>query len=96
MNAKEIMKILEDTAYIRMGGSAEEFRCAEYLQSKCAELGLEAAIEAFDVDMADIQEAVFEVDGIQVPCKGYRNAGSHEIEAPFYSASHGSLVSEPV
>ena len=84
MNANEIMKILEETAYVRMGGSAEELRCAEYLQGKCAELGLKATIEAFDVDMADIQEAVFEADGISIPCKGYRNAGNGEIEAPFY------------
>ena len=84
MNANEIMKILEETAYVRMGGSAEEMRCAEYLQGKCRELGLEATIEAFDVDMADIQEAVFEADGVSIPCKGYRNAGSSEIEAPFY------------
>ena len=84
MNANEIMKILEETAYVRMGGSAEELRCAEYLQGKCAEMGLNATIEAFDVDMADIQEVVFEADGISIPCKGYRNAGSAEIEAPFY------------
>ena len=84
MNANEIMKILEETAYVRMGGSAEELRCAEYLQGKCRELGLEATIEAFDVDMADIQEAVLEVDGVSVPCKGYRNAGNGEVEAPFY------------
>ena len=84
MNANEIMKILEDTAYVRMGGSDEELRCAEYLQAKCRDLGLEATIEAFDVDMADIQEAVLEMDGISIPCKGYRNAGNGEIEAPFY------------
>ena len=84
MNANEIMKILEETAYVRMGGSAEELRCAQYLQGKCRELGLEATIEAFDVDMADIQEAVFEADGVSITCKGYRNAGSAEIEAPFY------------
>ena len=84
MTANEIMKILEATAYVRMGGSAEELRCAQYLQGKCAELGLNATIEAFDVDMADIQEAVFEADGVSIPCKGYRNAGNGEIEAPFY------------
>ena len=84
MNAKEIMKILEETAYVRMGGSGEELRCAEYLQAKCRELGLEAAIEPFEVEMADMEEAVFEADGISIPCKGYRNAGSGEIEAPFY------------
>ena len=84
MNAMEIMKILEETAYVRMGGSGEELRCAEYLKAKCAQLGLEAAIEPFEVEMADMEEAVFEADGVSIPCKGYLNTGSGEIEAPFY------------
>ena len=84
MNANEIMKILEETAYVRMGGRPEELRCAEYLQAKCWEMGLEATMEAFDVDMGDLQEAVLEADGVSIPCKGYMNAGSGEVEAPFY------------
>ena len=83
MNATKIMKIFEDTAYVRTGGSAEELRCAEYLRNCCAELGLEAKLEGFEVDMATIHRAVFEADGISIPCKGYLCAGSHEVEAPF-------------
>jgi len=84
MNAKEIMKIFEDTAYVRMGGTDSELRCANYLADYCAKLGLTAEIEEFDVDMATMQEAVFEVDGVHITCKGYLNAGSGEVEAPFY------------
>ncbi len=84
MNAKEMMKIFEDTAYVRMGGSSEELRCAEYLVQRCADLGLEAHIETFDVDMATIQEAKLLVDGAEITCNGYFNAGSAEVEAPFY------------
>lgn len=84
MDAKKIMKIFEDTAYVRMGGTAEELKCAEYLKQCCAEMGLEATIEPFEVDMATIHEAVFYADGEAIPCKGYFNAGSTEIEAPFY------------
>ena len=84
MTAKEIMKIFEDTAYVRMGGTEEELKAARYLADYCAKWGLQASIEEFDVDMANIQEAVFEADGVSVPCKGYFNAGSHEVEAPFY------------
>ena len=84
MNAKEIMKIFEDTAYVRMGGSPEELRAAQYLADCCAKMGLSATIEDFPVDMANIQEAVFEADGVSIPCKGYFNAGNTEIEAPFY------------
>ena len=84
MDAQKIMKIFADTAYVRMGGSEEELRCAEYLKQQCAALGLEARIESFAVDMANIQEAQLLIDGEAITCKGYRNAGSAEIEAPFY------------
>ncbi len=83
----DIMKIFEETAYVRMGGSAEELRCAEYLKQQCADMGLEAIIEDFPVQMADIQEAILVVDGKEIPCKGYRNAGSREVEAPLYYLS---------
>ena len=84
MNAKEIMKIFEDTAYVRMGGSAEELRTAEYLQQRCKDFGVDATIEAFEVDMAAIENAVLTVDGKVIPCKGYLCAGSGEVEAPLY------------
>ena len=84
MNANQIMQIFEDTAYVRMGGSAEELRAAEYLKAKCAEFGCEAAIEPFEVQMATIHEAVLTVDGQKITCKGYLNAGNWEVEAPFY------------
>ena len=84
MDAKQIMKIFEDTAYVRMGGSQEELRAAKYLQSKCAEMGADAQIVPFDVEMATIKKAEFFADGISVTCKGYLNAGSATVEAPFY------------
>ena len=84
MDAKQIMKIFEDTAYVRMGGSVEELKAAEYLKAKCAELGLNAEIVPFDVDMATLQEAKLLVDGQEITCKGYFNAGNAELEAPFY------------
>ena len=84
MNTSQINKIFADTAYVRMGGSAEELACAEYLKDKCAELGLKAHLEEFEVDMATMKKAVLLVDGKEIPCKGYFNAGSHDVEAPFY------------
>ncbi len=87
MDNRKIMDIFRDTAYIRTGGSDEELRCAEYLKQQCAELGLSAAIEPFEVQMANICNAKLIVDGEEVPCKGYRNAGSAEIEAPLYYLS---------
>ena len=84
MDAQKIMNIFADTAYVRMGGSNAELRAARYLQEKCADLGGQAVLESFPVQMANIQEAVFLADGVSVTCKGYLNAGSGEVEAPFY------------
>ena len=84
MDATAIMKIFEDTAYVRTGGSAEELRAAEYLRDKCMEMGMTAAIEPFDVDMATIRKAQLFVDGREIPCEGMLCAGSGEVEAPLY------------
>ena len=58
MDIKWIDQILQDTAYVHTGGSPEELKCAQYLVEQCAKLGLEAHIEEFDVDMADMKKAV--------------------------------------
>ena len=84
MNAEQIMKIFDDTAYIRMGGTEEEKRSAEYLKSCCEKMGGKAWLEPFKVQMANLQEATFEADGVQIPCKGYFNCGNAAVEAPFY------------
>lgn len=84
MNLNQLSKIFDDTAYIRTGGSPEELKCAQYLQGKCKELGMEASLESFEVDMADIKKAVLEVDGVEIPCTGYLCAGNGDVEAPIY------------
>ena len=84
MDIQKIDQIFADTAYIRMGGSDEELRCAEYLAGLCAEFGGMAQIQAFPVQMAAIKNAKLYADGVEIPCKGYRNAGCAELEAPFY------------
>ena len=78
------MKIFSETAYVRMGGSEQELQCARYLADKCAAFGQNAEIVPFEVDMAELQKAVLTVDGVEIPCKGYLNAGSGEVEAPLY------------
>ena len=87
METKLINEILQNTAYVRMGGSPEELKSARYLASVCQRFGCEATIEPFAVDMATIHEAKLYVDGVEIPCKGYFNAGSAELEAPFYYLS---------
>jgi len=93
MNVQKINQILSDTAYVRMGGSAEELKCAEYLKEKCAELGSMAIIEPFEVDMATVREARLIVDGKEIACKGYFCAGSGEVEAELYYLSNTDLYS---
>lgn len=84
MDLKRIEQLFEETAYERLGGSDDELRCANYLKQRCEELGMKSWLETFEVDMADVHEAVFEADGMQIPCLGYQCAGTHEVEAPLY------------
>ena len=84
MNVQKINQIFADTAYVRMGGSAEELKAAQYLQAQCVELGMESHLETFEVDMATMKEAKLLIDGQEITCKGYLCAGSGEDEAPFY------------
>ena len=84
MTNEQLRKIFDDTAYVRTGGSAQELRTAEYLQKVCKDMGLEAHLEAFPVELAKVEEAVLTIDGKEIPCKGYLLAGSGEVEAPLY------------
>jgi len=93
MKAELIEKIFADTAYVRMGGSPEELRTAEYIKNICADIGLNAYLESFEVDMATVNEAILTVDGKEIPCKGYRCSGSGEIEAPLYYLTEGDRYS---
>ncbi len=93
MKSELIEKIFADTAFVHTGGSAEELRVAEYLKSTCEELGLEARIEEFEVEMATMHEATLTVDGREIPCKGYLCAGNGEIEAPLYYLTDGDKYS---
>ena len=91
---KDLMKkIFDDTAYVRTGGSDAEKRAAEYLRQTAADLGLEAYLEPFEVELATVEEAVLTVDGREIPCKGYLLAGSGEVEAPLYYLTEGDRYS---
>ena len=84
MDIQKIQELFENTAYVRTGGTEEELKCAQYLASVCEGFGCEAKLDPFEVQMATIHEAKLIVDGKEIPCKGYFNAGSAELEAPFY------------
>jgi len=84
MDTKQLEQYFIDTAYIRTGGSKEELQCAKYLQEQCKKLGGKATLEKFEVQVADIEDAKLFVDGKEIICKGYKLAGSGEVEAPLY------------
>ncbi len=86
MNIDKINRILQETAYVRTGGSEQELACANYLAGECEKLGFSAKLEAFDVPMAAIKAAKLIVGDKDIPCKGYLCAGSGEVEAPLYYA----------
>ena len=93
MDIQKIDAILQETAYVRTGGSPDELRCALYLQQQCKALGFEAKLEAFPVAMATMKTATLTVDGMEIPCKGYFCAGSGTVEAPIYYLRDNSTYS---
>ena len=84
MTSKRIKKIFSDTAYVRMGGSEQELKAANYIVDLLKERNLNARLESFEVPMATIKTATLTVDGKQIECKGYFNCGNANITAPLY------------
>ena len=94
MDQNKVTKILNDTAYVRTGGSPEELKAAKYIQSVCAEFGGAATLEAFEVNMSTIHRATLLADGKEIPCKGYFCAGTATVEAPLYYLRDNSAYSK--
>ena len=84
MEHTQMLQILQDTAWVRHGGSPEELRCAEYILARLDDMGLKAELTPFEVPMTRMEQAVLTVDGQEIPCRGYLCAGSGQVEAPFY------------
>ena len=82
MKKSQIRDILKNTDYIRVSGSEEEKKAAEYLCSRCEEYGAKAYLETFEVDTAIVHEASLTADGRNIPCRGYKLCGSGSVEAP--------------
>ena len=84
MDHTAMLKIFQDTDYVHKSGTPEELRAAEYLRDRCLALGVDAVLEPFSVPMGDLEEAVVEIDGAAVPCRGLSCCGSGEIEGELY------------
>jgi len=85
MDKLKIMKIFEDTAYIRTSGTLEERKTAQYLASLCEKLGIgKAYFQEFTVDKCTMHEAKLFIDDEEIVCKGYLNCGNADLKAPLY------------
>ena len=84
MNKQALKQIFKDTDYVHRSGSPEELRAAEYLKARCEALGVPARLESFPVPMAEIEEARVFADGKEIPCRGFFNCGSGEVEGELY------------
>lgn len=84
MNFTQLEQIFKDTDFVHWSGSKEELQVAEYLKEKSIQMGVQAEIEAFEVPIAQIEEAHVYADGVEIPCKGFLCCGSGEIEGELY------------
>lgn len=74
MDANFIDKIYDDTDYVRWGGSSDELRCAQYLQSLLNDWHVDSKLESFSVPMAMISKAkltVLEPEVYEIECAAY-------------------------
>lgn len=84
MKKEQIMRVLNDTAYVHTSGTDEELRAANYLLDRCTEMGVSAHLEAFPVPMGRVTKVSCTADGEEVVCTGYALCGDAAVEAPFY------------
>lgn len=84
MNCKTISKILSETSYVRVSGTDEEKKCAEYIKHFCQNINVEAKLEPFPIVMYDKQHAKLTVDGKEIACKGYLGVTNGSVKANLY------------
>ena len=84
VKARDVKRILKDTAYVHTAASPEEAKCLAYLKEQCERIGLSPRVEAFSIERAIIREAKLLIDGREYPCKAYIGCGSGRVEAPLY------------
>ena len=52
---------LEQLSFIRVAGTPEELKAAQFLKAECDAIGVEAVIEDFEIEMPEITQATFTV-----------------------------------
>ena len=59
--SKRAWKALEKLSFVRVAGTCEELKAAEFLKAECEKAGVEAVIEDFEIEMPEIKTVKFEV-----------------------------------
>ena len=92
---KRIFEDLQKINFIRTSTSPEETKAAEIIRDELAKVGLEAVIEEFPVQTADIEKVSLTAAGKEWEIQGYRRSGSTPAEgltAPFAYVQQGTDV----
>ncbi|MEG1528041.1 MAG: M28 family metallopeptidase [Clostridia bacterium] len=87
MNKNRAFNLLKKMEFTRIGGTAEELKCANMLADEIKKSGLTPSIEPFAVNSQTITKAKLIADGQEYPCVAYGNCGSTPKEgltAEFY------------
>ena len=87
MDRNKMQYLFDETNYIRTGGTKEELKCATFIKEEIEKLGLEAKLEPFKVQMADIEECKLITPIGEIKALGYRNSNSTSdagLTAPLY------------
>lgn len=61
ISGKREFELLKKIGFTRVAGSPEERKAAEILRAECEAIGVQAEIEAFQIEDADIETAAFEI-----------------------------------
>ncbi len=67
--------MVKKLSFVRFGGTQEELRAAELIQSEIASFGGESALVEFNIPAYQIETCRMEAMGREIPCVGYGRSG---------------------
>ena len=78
VSSKRAWENLNNLSYVRVTGSPEELKAAQYLKEQCEKNGVEAHLESYEIDMPKVTYASFTVlepEEKTYPCIGVSKSG---------------------
>lgn len=98
VSGKRAMDLLKKIGFTRVAGSLEELQAAEILKAECEAIGVPAELEGFEIEDAEIEEAVLEIlepYQQEYPVTGYKcakNTYQGGLTADFLYVEDGNEV----